>query len=89
MEFSNPTRLALRVIQDSTTVLFRALGVYVVISAFRSLRHWVVGKGYDEPVKVAICQSRRVALMRAFIPVVPVEGAMWKIIINWNTYYWD
>ena len=86
-KFSNPTRPALRIIQDSTTVLFRALGVYLIISAFKSLRHWAIGKGYDEPTKIAIRQSRTIALMRAFIHVVPVGVAMWEIIINWNTYY--
>ena len=68
-------------------VLCRALGLYAVISAFRFLRHQTVGKGYDEPIKVAIRKSRTQALMRAFIHIVPVCVALWEITINWNTYY--
>lgn len=87
MKFSDPTRRAWRFIQDSTAVLFRALGLNVIISAFSSLRHLAVGKGYDEPTKIAIRKSRATALVRALIHVIPVGVAMWEIIINWNTYY--
>lgn len=68
-------------------VLFRALGLYAVVSAFRSLRHLAIGKGYDEPIKIAIRKSRTLALIRALIHIVPVGVALWEIIINWNTYY--
>ena len=68
-------------------VLFRALGLYAVVSAFRYLRHLAVGKGYDEPIKVAIRKSRTQALMRALIHIVPVGVALSEITINWNTYY--
>lgn len=87
MKFSNPMEPAWRIIQDSATVVFRALGLRVIISACRSLRHRAVGKGYDEPTKIAIRKSRATALMRAFIHIVPAGVAMWEIVINWNTYY--
>lgn len=87
MKFSYPIRPALRIIQDSTTILFRAFGLHLIVSAFRSLRHLAVGKGYDEPTKIAVRKSRTTALMRALIHVVPVGVAMWEIIINWYTYY--
>ena len=57
------------------------------VSAFRYLRHLAVGKGYDEPTKIAIRKSRTIALMRAFVHNVPIGVALWEIIINWNTYF--
>lgn len=87
MKFFNPMKPACYILQNSTTTLFRALGLHVIVSAFRSLRHLAVGKGYDEPIKIAIRKSRTTALMRAFIHLIPVGVAMWEIIINWNTYY--
>ena len=87
MKLSGFLRPAWNTSQDFATVLFRALGLQVVVSAFRSLRHLVVGKGYDEPTKIAIRKSRTTALMRALIHIIPVGVAMWEIIINWNTYY--
>ena len=87
MQFTKLARPAWVVIQESTTTVFRALGVYVIISAFRSLFHRAVGKGHSEPTKIAMHQSRRIALMRALVHVVPICVAMWEIAINWNTYY--
>ena len=83
-KFARPAWL---VLQDAITVLFRALGLHVFISAFRYLRHLAIGKGYDEPTKIAIRKSRTTALVRALIHVVPISVAIWEIIINWNTYY--
>lgn len=87
MKFSNPVRPAWHILQNSTTILFRALGLHVIVSAFRSLRHLAIGKGYDEPTKIAIRKSRTTALMRALIHIVPIGVALWEIVINWNTYY--
>lgn len=87
MKLSGFLRPAWNTSQDFATVLFRALGLQVVVFAFRSLRHLVVGKGYDEPTKIAIRKSRTTALMRTLIHIIPVGVAMWEIIINWNTYY--
>ena len=70
-----------------TKTLFRALGLSVLISIFRSLRRLTIGKGYTEPTKVAICKSRMTALTRASIHIVPVSVALWEIAINCNTYY--
>ena len=79
-----PTRLGSH---NLTNVFFRALGLGVILSAFRSLRHLTVGKGYTEPTKIAIRKSRTTALIRALIHVVPVSVALWEVIMNWNTYY--
>ena len=87
MKFHESLRPAKKTICHSTTVLFRALGLQLIVSAFRSLRHLAVGKGYDEPIKVAIRKSRTHALVRALIHIVPVGVARWEITINWNTYY--
>ena len=80
----SPTRCR---IQNATTILFRALGLHLIISAIRSLRHLAIGKGFDEPTKIAIRKDRMTALGRALIHVVPITVAIWEIIINWNTYY--
>ena len=87
MKFSKFARPAWLVLQDTTPVLFRALGLHAFVSAFRYLRHLAVGKGYDEPTKIAIRKSRTTALMRALIHIVPIGVALWEIIINWNTYF--
>lgn len=73
---------AWRTTQDYFTVLFGALGLHVIVSAFRSLRRLAVGKAYDEPIKVGIRKSRTTALMRALIHIVPIGVAMWDIVIN-------
>lgn len=59
----------------------------MIVSALRSLRQIAIGKGYDEPTKIAIRRSRATALLRSLIHVVPIGVAMWKISINWYTYY--
>lgn len=87
MKFYKSLRPAWRAIRDFTTVLLRALGLHVIVSAFRSLRHLAVGKGYEEPTKIAIRRSRTTALMRSLIHIIPISVAMGEIIINWNTYY--
>ena len=87
MKFSKPMRPAWRIIQDSATNFLRAFGLHLIVSAFRSLRHLAIGKGYDEPTKIAIRKSRTTALMRALVHIVPVSVALWEIIFNWNTYY--
>ena len=74
-------------IQDGSKVLFRALGLSLIVTGFRSLRHLSIGRGYSEPTKVAIRQSRTIALLRALIHVVPFSVALWEIVLNWNTYF--
>ncbi len=87
MKFSNPLVPVWRIIRDSATVLFRALGLQVISSALKHLQHLAIGRGYDESTKIAIRKSRKVALTRALIHVVPISVALWEIVINWNTYY--
>ena len=57
------------------------------MAGLRSLRRLSIGKGYDEPTKVAIRQSRTTALLRALIHIAPMGVALWEVIWNWNTYY--
>ena len=73
--------------QDGSKVVFRALGLNLILVGLRSLRHFAIGKGYDEPIKIAIRKSRIVALLRALIHLVPVSVALFEVIFNWNTYY--
>ena len=68
-------------------VLFRVLGLNLIVAGFKALRHASVDKGYEEPIKTAIRQSRKTALLRALIHVAPLSVALWEIVLNWNTYY--
>ena len=68
-------------------VLFRILGLGIVLAGLKSLRRLAIGRGYDEPTKIAIRRSRTTALLRALIHIAPLGVALWEIILNWNTYY--
>lgn len=57
------------------------------MAGLRSLRNLSIGKGFDEPTKVAIHQSRSIACLRALIHIAPLGVALWEIILNWNTYF--
>lgn len=74
-------------IQDGFRVLFRALGLNLIVAAVKALRYASIGKGHDEPIKKAIRRSRKTALLRALIHVAPVGVTLWEIVLNWNTYY--
>ena len=67
--------------------LLRTLGLYLIASGLRDVKRLAVGKGFDEQTKVAIRKSRKVALLRALIHLIPFAVALWEITINWNTYY--
>lgn len=73
-------------VQNSVKTAFRALGLSVIISSIKFLRH-PFGKGFEERTKIAIRKSRPVALLRALVHVVPVGIAIWEVALNWNTYY--
>jgi hypothetical protein len=73
-------------IGDRGKVVFRALGLAIIVSAFQSLRH-PFGKGLEEHIKIALHKNRSTALLRALIHVVPVGIALWEITLNINTYY--
>ena len=73
--------------KNGSKVLFRALGLNLIVVGLRSLRHLALGKGYHEPTKIAIRKSRNVALLRALIHLVPVGVSLWEVVFNWNTYY--
>ena len=70
----------------NTKTVCRALGLNLLVSAFKFLRH-PMGRGFEEPVKTAVCQSRTTALLRALIHVIPVAVALWEISLNCYTYY--
>lgn len=74
-------------VRNATETLLRALGLYLIASGLRDLKRLAVGKGFDEQTKVAIRKSRKVALLRALIHLIPFTVALWEITINWNTYY--
>ena len=74
-------------LQDGSKIIFRILGLNIIMAGLKSLRHFSVGKGFTEPTKVAIRKSRTTALLRALIHVVPLSIALWEVMLNWNTYY--
>ena len=74
-------------VQNFAETLLRVLGLYLIASGLRDLKQLAVGKGFSEQTKVAIRKSRRVALLRALIHLIPFAVALWEISINWNTYY--
>lgn len=73
-------------VQNVFKTAFRALGLSVIVSSIKSLRH-PLGRGFEERTKIAIRKSRSTALLRALIHVVPVGIAIWEVALNWNTYY--
>lgn len=66
--------------------ILRALGLNLVAYAFNSMRNFR-GHGISERPKRAIRKNRKIALLRSLIHAVPVEVALYEIILNWNTYY--
>ena len=72
--------------KENSAILFRAIGLNVVVSAFKSLRH-PLGRGFEEPIKIAIRKNRSVALLRALIHVLPVGIAIWEVTLNGSSYY--
>ena len=87
MKSSHALRTSWESFKVSSEVLFRALGLNLILVGLRSLRRLAVGRGFDEPTKIAIRKSRKIALLRALIHVVPLGVALWEITFNWNTYY--
>ena len=87
MKIAHALRVSWKSFQCSSEVLFRALGLNLILVGLRSLRRLAVGRGFDEPTKIAIRKSRKTALLRALIHIVPLGVALWEISFNWNTYY--
>lgn len=87
MKISRAFKLPWSSPKDHTKAVFRALGLGLLISGFRSLQHSAVGKGYEEPTKIAIRGNRTTASLRTLIHFIPVGVALWEVVINWNTYY--
>lgn len=50
--------------QELVNVLFRALGLNVIVRGLKTLRYFAVGKGYDEPTKTAIRENWTTAMLR-------------------------
>ncbi len=73
--------------QNGSKVIFGVLGLSMIVAGLKALRRLSIGKGYDEPTKIAIRQSRKIALSRALIHIAPLGVALWEIVLNWNTYY--
>lgn len=74
-------------LKSAAETLLRALGLYLIASGLRDVKRLAVGKGFDEKTKIAIRKSRKIALLRALIHLIPFSVALWEITINWNTYY--
>ena len=76
MKIANALRVLWKSFQGSGEVLFRALGLNLILVGLRSLRRLAVGRRFDEPIKTAIRKSRKTALLRALIYVVPLGVAL-------------
>ena len=87
MKLKQSLRGSWSALQNGSKVLFRILGLSIIVAGLKSLQHLSVGKGYTEPTKVAIRQSRMIALLRALIHIAPLSIALWEVVLNWNTYY--
>ena len=87
MKVNHALKISWESFKGSSEVLFRALGLNLILVGLRSLRRLAVGRGLEEPTKVAIRKSRRTALLRALIHIIPLSVALWEITFNWNTYY--
>lgn len=62
------------------------MGLAIIVSALRSLRH-PFGRGLEEPTKIALHQNRSTALLQSLIHIIPVGIALWEIVLNIHTYY--
>ena len=82
----NAIQSSARSLKNAGKILARVFSLSVFIHAFESLRY-LTGRGRHEPLKVAIQQSRRIALARCLIHGIPVGFALFEIILNWNNYY--
>ena len=87
MKITHALRTSWGSLKGSGEILFRALGLHLILVGLKSLRRFAVGRGFDEPTKIAIRKSRKTALLRALIHVVPLGVALWEITFNWNTFY--
>ncbi len=87
MKIHNITARAWQSFRAGTKLLLRALGLNLIVSCLQNLKRLTVGKGGDEEIKIAIRQSRKIALLRALIHLIPFCVAVWEIALNFNTYY--
>ena len=87
MKVIGASRAVWKSVENGSRVLFRALGLNLIVIGLRSLRHLAVGKGHHEPTKIAIRKNRNIALLRALIHLIPVSVALGEVVFNWNTFY--
>lgn len=87
MKLSSVLKASRQTLQDSVKVLFRALGMNMMVGVYRSLHNTAVRNPCEEPTKVAYRKSRTIALLRAAIHIFPTSVALWEISLNLNTYY--
>ncbi|KAL9600698.1 MAG: hypothetical protein Q9219_003028 [cf. Caloplaca sp. 3 TL-2023] len=73
-------------VSESWKAVVRALSLSLIVHAFRRLRH-PTGRGFHEPTKIAMRQSRQIALLRNLVHLIPFGFALFEIILNWNVYY--
>ena len=65
------------------SLFLRGIGLGIIPTILRDLFR----RDFSEPQKVAVHQSRTIALFRALIHVVPLTVALMEIIINWKGNY--
>ncbi|KAL8796431.1 MAG: hypothetical protein Q9182_007385 [Xanthomendoza sp. 2 TL-2023] len=73
-------------VHEAWGAFFRAFRLSLLAHALRGLRY-PIGRGFHEPTKIALNQTRIVAIVRNLIHVIPVGFAIFEIILNWNVYY--
>ena len=73
-------------VREASRTLVRAFRLGLLSHALQSLRY-PTGRGLHEPTKIAISQSRLIALLRCLVHVIPFGFALFEIILNWNVYY--
>ena len=73
--------------QDVIESVLRALGLVVFFRAAESIMLHPTGRDMHEKTKKAIRKNRSIAILRGLVQLIPVGGAIYLIILNWNTYY--
>ena len=73
-------------LHESSKAFIRAFSLSLFAHALRGLRY-PIGRGFHEPTKIALNQTRVVAFVRNLIHVIPFGFALFEVILNWNVYY--
>lgn len=76
MKIAHALRVSWKSFQCFSEVLFRALGLNLILIGLRSLQRLAVDRGFDKSTKIVIRKSRKIALLRALIHIVLLNIAL-------------